>query len=241
MPRAWVESHHGIWDHGDWLGLVATLRLSDYWPLNLAAVGELLEEQKRCYANLLRWQLSRHARSWVDLRHGIGTTPVGRRCSRRYRQSEFWPMNPQSVAECSMRCAASGGACGAGGMRAWPSSGSRRTRGNGTTTTGSPCSRRCVQPAIGRWSRRHWAACSNRHAKSGATCVAGWNRASPAMGGDARTPVGQGHAAGVDGLAVAQRVLATRCAGGAWASGPTGPRACESPAVGGVGRREPLG
>jgi tetratricopeptide (TPR) repeat protein len=45
-PRAWVEAHNGEWTHADWLSLTVELKRSEYWPLELADVGGVLEELK---------------------------------------------------------------------------------------------------------------------------------------------------------------------------------------------------
>jgi hypothetical protein len=43
QPLLWVELRGGKWEHDDWLGLVAGLRRSEFWPLDLDAVGQVLE------------------------------------------------------------------------------------------------------------------------------------------------------------------------------------------------------
>ena len=45
--RAWVESHKGQWNHGDWLALLDELKRSHFWPVQPAAVGAVLEEIKQ--------------------------------------------------------------------------------------------------------------------------------------------------------------------------------------------------
>jgi hypothetical protein len=49
-PRRWVQSHGGGWSHGDWLGLVRDLRRSEFWPLDPAAIGSVLETMKQAIA-----------------------------------------------------------------------------------------------------------------------------------------------------------------------------------------------
>lgn len=46
-PRAWVEAHHGRWDHAQWLALLEELKHSPFWPMQPDAVGAVLEEARR--------------------------------------------------------------------------------------------------------------------------------------------------------------------------------------------------
>jgi hypothetical protein len=46
-PRAWVEAHHGEWNHEEWLGLLEELKRSPFWPMHPDDVGETLEQAKR--------------------------------------------------------------------------------------------------------------------------------------------------------------------------------------------------
>ena len=46
-PRAWVEAHRGHWNHEQWLGLLAELQQSPFWPMQPDAVGQLLEQTKQ--------------------------------------------------------------------------------------------------------------------------------------------------------------------------------------------------
>jgi hypothetical protein len=49
QPRAWVEARHGRWNHGDWLGLLAELERSPFWPMRPEAVGQALEDTRRAW------------------------------------------------------------------------------------------------------------------------------------------------------------------------------------------------
>jgi ankyrin repeat protein len=42
-PEAWISQRSDGWRHDDWLQLLATLRSSDYWPMEEAGVGQHLE------------------------------------------------------------------------------------------------------------------------------------------------------------------------------------------------------
>ena len=42
-PQAWVRKHLHGWNHNDWLELLASLRKSQYWPMDEAAIGQHLE------------------------------------------------------------------------------------------------------------------------------------------------------------------------------------------------------
>src|SRR5947209_4379267 len=70
QPRSWVEARQGRWNHVDWLSLSESLEQSEYWPLQLPAVGELLEEQRTHYDNFQRWKPTDQARRWVAERQG---------------------------------------------------------------------------------------------------------------------------------------------------------------------------
>jgi hypothetical protein len=47
QARTWVQARKGQWNHGDWLSLLEELKRSPYWPMEPAAVGQVLEETKR--------------------------------------------------------------------------------------------------------------------------------------------------------------------------------------------------
>lgn len=42
-PEVWVRNHAKGWNHADWLELLASLRASECWPMEEAAVGKHLE------------------------------------------------------------------------------------------------------------------------------------------------------------------------------------------------------
>jgi hypothetical protein len=42
-PDAWVRQHLRGWNHSDWSKLLATLRNTEYWPMDEAAIGRHLE------------------------------------------------------------------------------------------------------------------------------------------------------------------------------------------------------
>jgi ankyrin repeat protein len=42
-PEAWVRTHLKGWNHEDWLGLLASLRDSQFWPMDEASLGRALE------------------------------------------------------------------------------------------------------------------------------------------------------------------------------------------------------
>ena len=47
QARSWVQARRGSWGHADWLALLDDLRRSPFWPMDPAAVGLVLEEEKR--------------------------------------------------------------------------------------------------------------------------------------------------------------------------------------------------
>jgi len=46
FPRSWVKQHPAGWNHQDWVDLLARLEKSEYWPMDPAAIGAVLEEIK---------------------------------------------------------------------------------------------------------------------------------------------------------------------------------------------------
>src|SRR5206468_5576428 len=55
LAGRWVAAHQGAWNHHDWLALLTSLELAGYWPIDPAALGQLLEEVRREWLNLRRW------------------------------------------------------------------------------------------------------------------------------------------------------------------------------------------
>ncbi len=98
-PRQWVEEHQGEWDHAEWLQLVAVLRQSAFWPINLAAVGRLLEELKLAYWNLRRWRDSGLARRWVEAHQGRWDHAARLTLLDALQKSEFWPIDTVALAQ----------------------------------------------------------------------------------------------------------------------------------------------
>jgi hypothetical protein len=49
QARAWVEAHHGLWGHDDWLALLDELKRSPFWPMQPEEIGLVLEDQKRAW------------------------------------------------------------------------------------------------------------------------------------------------------------------------------------------------
>ncbi len=45
-PEEWVRQRNLQWSHQDWLDLLASLRRSDFWPMEPDEIGRVLEEQK---------------------------------------------------------------------------------------------------------------------------------------------------------------------------------------------------
>jgi hypothetical protein len=97
QPRQWVESRCGVWDHRDWLILLANLRHSDYWPMEPDAVGAVLERMKQERANGKRWQESGHGRRWVEARRGQWNHEDWLRLLRGLQGSVFWPLDDAAV------------------------------------------------------------------------------------------------------------------------------------------------
>ncbi|MBI4606141.1 MAG: hypothetical protein HY721_29595 [Planctomycetes bacterium] len=49
-PQRWVEAHDYHWNHADWLALLRDLERSDFWPMDPAEVGAVLEALKAQHA-----------------------------------------------------------------------------------------------------------------------------------------------------------------------------------------------
>ena len=45
-PQQWVNDHHGQWNHSDWDALLEDLKRSDFWPMEPAEIGRVLEDRK---------------------------------------------------------------------------------------------------------------------------------------------------------------------------------------------------
>jgi hypothetical protein len=97
LPQQWVDARQALWNHDDWLSLVATLRQSEFWPLDLGAAGQVLDELKLAHGSLVRWQLSGHPRHWVNERRGVWDHGDWLALLDALRQTDFWPLNPDAV------------------------------------------------------------------------------------------------------------------------------------------------
>jgi len=90
-PEKWVSNHHGRWDDKQWLALLEELRQSEFWPLEVAAVGRVVDAEK---LRLEAWRESRprdlvcldthahHAWSWIDTYKDEWTRYRCERCGR---------------------------------------------------------------------------------------------------------------------------------------------------------------
>jgi hypothetical protein len=94
---AWVREHQGQWNHADWLALLESLSLSEFWPLAPDQVGQALEEARRCERNLRRWQESGEPGEWLE-RHGGGWSgSAWLELLAELRESAYWPMEPDAA------------------------------------------------------------------------------------------------------------------------------------------------
>lgn len=66
----WVEDRQGHWDHGQWLTFLARVKEDGFGDLPAHLVGLALEEAKRDYWNLRRWEESGEPYRWVEARRG---------------------------------------------------------------------------------------------------------------------------------------------------------------------------
>jgi hypothetical protein len=77
--------------------LLANLRHTEFWPMEPAAVGTVLERMKLERANLLRWQESGHGRRWVDAHQGQWLDDEWFRLLQGLQGSVFWPLEADAV------------------------------------------------------------------------------------------------------------------------------------------------
>jgi hypothetical protein len=136
QPREWVEAREGKWSHDDWLALLESLQHSEYWPLSPEAVGATLEEVRKGWWNLRRWQQCGQAQCWVASQQGRWTQEEWRAMLATLEQSEYGPLDPEGVRmvveDARQRFCA---------LRSWERSGQAR---------------RWVQERRGRWSQEDW-------------------------------------------------------------------------------------
>jgi hypothetical protein len=95
--QRWVEAHGGSWDHDDWLALLGMLQHSEFWPLNPARLGELLEEARELRANFQRWQVSGEAACWVESHQGQWTHSEWLLLVQGLQLSEYGPLDPAAI------------------------------------------------------------------------------------------------------------------------------------------------
>src|SRR5262249_31173221 len=98
-PRRWVEARRGRWGHEDWLALLEELRRSPYWPLDPGAAGLALEQARRRWSNLRRWERSGQAREWVKARRGQWGHEDWLALLHDLARSAYWPLDPDAVGE----------------------------------------------------------------------------------------------------------------------------------------------
>jgi hypothetical protein len=135
-PLRWVEDHRGRWSHEDWGHLLGELVRSEFWPLDPEAVGEALEESRRLWRNLRRWEQSGLPRHWVDERCGEWGHDDWEALLASLRKSAFWPLDPASVGALLEEMKAEWQ-----NLRRWQSSGEPR---------------RWVQARQGKWNEEDW-------------------------------------------------------------------------------------
>jgi hypothetical protein len=108
LARRWVEVHQGRWDAQDRSALLADLRAAGLWPVDVAALGRVLDEVRAEWVNLRRWEVSGAARQWVDSRGGRWSDAEWRALLESLRGSPFWPLDPHAVQQVLERLRAPG-------------------------------------------------------------------------------------------------------------------------------------
>jgi hypothetical protein len=97
QARLWVESRQGVWNHQDWLSLIETLPDLGFWPMNLEALGAVLEQEKERYRKLNLWVESGRAHWWVVSRRGHWDHRAWLDLLDSMQESGFWPVYPDAV------------------------------------------------------------------------------------------------------------------------------------------------
>jgi hypothetical protein len=97
-PRRWVAWRQGRWDHGDWLALLREVERS-FGPVEPDALGLLLEEHRRRWANLRRLAGTGRLRRWVEDREGRWDHAAWLELLGELRRSHYWPLDPDAVGE----------------------------------------------------------------------------------------------------------------------------------------------
>jgi hypothetical protein len=93
QAHTWVEARHGRWGEAEWHGLLDTLRASEFWPIEPDALGWMLEEIKREWINLRRWEASGQPHLWVASHGGTWTHDDWLALVETLRHSDFWPID----------------------------------------------------------------------------------------------------------------------------------------------------
>jgi hypothetical protein len=137
-PRRWVEAQRGGWGDAEWQALLEGLQRSEFWPLDPDAVRRALDEGRRRYWNLRRWEWSGQARAWVEARRGEWGHADWLALLEDLRQSEFWPLEPGAVGEVLRELQQDWQ-----NLRRWQESGQGRE---------------WVEARQGRWGREDWLA-----------------------------------------------------------------------------------
>jgi hypothetical protein len=96
--RRWIDARGGRWGHNDWLGLLAWLEGSSFWPLDVGALPAVLQGLNLEWWNLRRWQTSGLAERWVERRQGRWGHNDWAKLVESLQSSEFWPADPDAVA-----------------------------------------------------------------------------------------------------------------------------------------------
>jgi hypothetical protein len=99
QPWRWIDSQHGVWSHDDWQALLRALEHSEFWPMDPAAIGALLEELRFLWLNLERWKQSGMPRQWVEARQGAWNHADWLALVQMLQHSEYWPMDLTMVGQ----------------------------------------------------------------------------------------------------------------------------------------------
>jgi hypothetical protein len=99
----WVERRQGEWGHDDWLRLLGEVRSAGFGSLPADLIGLTLEECKRAYWNLRRWEESGEPYRWVEAHRGRWTADDLRRLGASLERSAFAPLDGPSIEAALLR------------------------------------------------------------------------------------------------------------------------------------------
>jgi hypothetical protein len=97
--RQWLDDQEGRWGSHDWLSLLASIRSSDFWPLDPQAAEDVLRRLTAEWWNLRTWRDSGQPHLWVKARGGQWGHEDWLALLEYLRPSQYWPLAPDAVGQ----------------------------------------------------------------------------------------------------------------------------------------------